>query len=156
MVKRSFKRLVWILEIGVVVNSLGCQGEPNDMVSAKGRVTCQGKPLSGVVLTMEPIGQTKGASISAPVIFGQFDIGSRIGLRQGTYQVRFSMIPDEIRASIPPNVSEFVPPRGAAVARRYDTDSQLSWTLNSGDANLQNFEIEILQPPRPQNNLNKP
>ena len=124
--------------------TVGCGKKPNQGVTASGTVTVGGDPLSGAVITLEPISGTTGPNASAPVLGGRFAINAEAGLHGGSYRVRVSMIPSGILGSIPNGAGFELPPDNAVIHPRYDADSDLTCQLNPGDQNEAEFVVEFL------------
>jgi len=122
----------------------GCQRSAGDGVAVSGVVEADGRPVSGVVITLEPIRGTTGPNASSAVFDGRFEIPSDAGLHGGEYRARFSMIPAELRASLPPEVAATLPPEGAAIDPAYDANSQLSCSVEYDRGDDSRFEIEFL------------
>ncbi len=123
---------------------VGCGDRPTGGVAAHGTVTVDGRPLSGAVITMEPIEGTKGPNASAPVFEGKFQFTQQAGLLGGTYLARVSMIPPELRSKLPPQQAATLPPKDAVISPDYDDRSSLRCELIQGQANELTFAVRFL------------
>ncbi|WP_404307104.1 hypothetical protein [Neorhodopirellula lusitana] len=123
--------------------SMGCSTDDSHTTTATGNVTCKGQPLSGVMITLQPIAPTTGPKASAPVFSGKFDFDKTTGLHGGSYRVRFSLMPTKIRKTIPVEHATGLPPDNAVIGDQYDERSNLTWELSVNQPNEKNFEIEL-------------
>ncbi|MCO8124155.1 hypothetical protein NHH03_20595 [Stieleria sp. TO1_6] len=133
-----------LLGIVTVLPLLGCTPSARPGVTTTGTVTVDGQPLSGAVLTLEPINETTGPNASVPVLGGRFEIDASAGLHGGDYRARVSMIPAEIRASIPATAGYELPPPSAVIDPAFDGDSQLKCHLTPDDDNPLEFAVRFL------------
>ena len=125
--------------------SAGCDADVDNGVKVSGTVTCDETPLSGAVITFEPIGETTGPNASVPIMDGKFEIDSDAGLHGGSYRVRFSMIPIELRRTFPPDQVAKLPPDDSVIRPDYDANSKQLCDLIAGQENSLEFAIEFLQ-----------
>ncbi len=133
----------WVVLICIAVG--GCNAPVQSVVTASGRVDVGGQPLSGGVVTLEPISPTTGPNASAPVFAGKFDVPATAGLHGGTYRVRVSMIPAEIRETLPTDQGFSLPPENAVIAPAFDADSRLTCELIPDQQNVLAFEVAFLK-----------
>jgi len=124
---------------------LGCETSSSVTTTATGMVMADGEPLSGAVITLEPMGKTTGPNGSAPVFNGRFEIGNDAKLQGGTYRVRVSMLPTEILESMRRSGVSETPPPGRVVAPAFDTDSVLTCELTRGPNDALTFDISFLK-----------
>ena len=127
---------------------VGCGDQNATAVTATGTVSVGNQPLSGAVITLEPIGNTTGPNASAAIFDGKFQFPADAGLHGGRYRVRFSMIPAGIIKTIPNDGSVRLPPADASIAPAYDLHSQLEWELLPQQGNESDFQVEFLRPSR--------
>jgi len=120
----------------------GCDSRSTPEVTAAGNVRIDGQPISGALITLEPLAPTTGPKASCPIFSGSFEFANEVGLHGGNYRVRFSLMPAEIRSSIPADHAEGLPPQDAVISDRFDSRSQLTWMLRPGQPNSMDFEIE--------------
>lgn len=123
---------------------LGCRSEPALSLSASGTVTADGRPLSGAVITFEPVSPTTGPNASVPVFDGKFVIPAEAELHGGTYRVRVAMIPAELRQNIPAEQAGSMPPDDAVIDPAFDADSTLTCELVADQANTLSFAVDFL------------
>ncbi len=128
-----------------VVTATGCGGDVAAGLTVSGTVTCEGKPLSGAVVTLEPLPGTTGPNASAPVLDGKFRVESDAGLHGGSYRARFEMIPIELRKAIPAEHAGNLPPDDAVIDPDYDANSKQTCKLVAEQENSLEFEIEFLK-----------
>ena len=124
---------------------IGCNTERRPAVNASATVTVRGKPLTGAIATLQPIGGTKGPNASVPIFGGHFDLGPEAKLIGGTYRVRFTMMPAGLRSEIPEDAGYEMPPDNAVIDPDFGRDSRLTWTLVDGQPNEQAFQIKFLK-----------
>ncbi|MCA9138410.1 MAG: carboxypeptidase regulatory-like domain-containing protein [Planctomycetales bacterium] len=141
---RSQRIPPWLLLCAAALVVLGCNRAEQTDVSVIGTVTAAGAPLSGAVITLEPIAPTGGPNASVAVFDGRFRIGSDADLRGGRYRARVSMIPIEIRQSIPANAVQSMPSGDVVIDPRFDANSELVCELNVGQANRLDFSVDYL------------
>jgi hypothetical protein len=144
----SASLVVVFLSIPLAFVLPGCDTEEAIGATARGMVNAKmsGKRadvVSGVMITLEPIGETTGPKASAPVFSGKFNFDAEAGLHGGQYRVRFSLMPPEIRNTIPTEHAAGLPADDAAVVAKYDSQSSLTWDLSPKQTNQREFEIEI-------------
>jgi len=145
MVIRS--RNVWqlFLTVSLLIASVpGCQPPEPSGVTASGTVSVGKQPLSAAVITLEPMRETTGPNASAAIFDGHFDFPPEAGLQGGSYRVRISLIPAELRRSLPPEQAAKAPPPEAVIAPKYDGESQLNCQLTPGEPNTLTFTVEFL------------
>lgn len=133
----------WISAFAILVALPGCRGNDQSTVSASGKVQVEGQDVSGLVITLQPIAPTTGPKATVPVFGGEFTIGPEAGLHGGQYRVRFSVMPAEILSQLPEDKRIGLVPAGQFVTRAFDVDSQLKWRLDRGEANENNFDVEL-------------
>ncbi|CAL1125475.1 unnamed protein product [Cladocopium goreaui] len=114
--------------------------------TASGTVSVEGKPISGMVVTLQPIGTTTGPKATAAIVNGNFTFDEKARLHGGQYLVRFTVMPSSLISRLPEEASETAVPAGSVVPRKYDIDSKLTWNLTPGAENTSTFEIELRQP----------
>jgi hypothetical protein len=134
----------------LLMATIGCHGQAGEGARVSGFVTAAGQPLSGAVITLEPLAGTTGPNASAPVLAGRFEITPAAGLHGGQYRVRFSMIPASlIPASLRANISTQAGLETSATEQMidpaFDAQSTLQCQLNRGDPNELNFEVKFLK-----------
>ena len=138
----------WLSIIGVLLIAMvqpGCNtAEEESFASATGLVLVDGEKLSGAVVTLEPIGTTRGPNASVPVLAGRFHVPYGDELQGGTYRVRFSMIPINLRSMIPDDGNYLLPPVDTVIAPDFDMNSQIIWELSLDELNEREFQIEII------------
>ncbi|TWT98391.1 hypothetical protein [Stieleria varia] len=122
----------------------GCTQKAVPAVTASGTVHVDGAPLSGAVITFEPLHGTTGPNASVPVFAGRFDVTTEAGLHGGRYLVRISLIPPEIRKTLPAEQSATLPPEDAVIDPEFDANSQLSCELKLNQTNPLAFDVEFL------------
>ena len=141
---RTSRCLTLLLLLSLQVALPGCwNGDENQTAAVSGRVLVDGSPLTGAVITFEPIEGTKGPKASAPVFGGSYRFETSASLRPGTYRVRISMLPTEIsrqlESSVPDQEQLTIPER--AISPAFDGLSQLTAKLESGENVLNAFEV---------------
>ncbi|TWU56811.1 hypothetical protein Poly51_27280 [Rubripirellula tenax] len=140
-----FNMPIWIALIGGIGICLtGCNPPPSPTLTASGTVVVRGKPLSGAVITLEPMRETKGPNASVPIFDGRFEVPADAGLHGGMYRVRIAMIPAEIRKAIPADQAKSMPPDDAMIDPAFDASSQLTCELKPDHANALAFAVEFL------------
>lgn len=126
-----------------VLMIIGCGQTQVDPATASGAVTSQGSPLSGALITLQPLQGTPGPTASAPILDGQFEFIPAHQLAGGTYRVRFMMIPAEVRAQLPLDQRQKFPPADAVIAPQFDARSQLQCQLQPGAHTELEFEVQL-------------
>jgi len=133
--------------VGLVAGMLlltGCGGEPQSSVAASGRVLVDGRPLSGAIITFEPMTGTTGPSASAPVFDGSFELTASSELQGGTYRVRIAMLPADLLRSLPPEQRLTLPPAGSMIDPAYDENSLMQCELTPGANDALEFSVQFL------------
>ncbi len=128
----------------LTASSFGCSGRTDTAsVVVFGSVTVAGQPLSGAVITFEPMEGTRGPKASNSVFNGQYRIDESAKLQPGKFRVRVSMIPPEMLKQLESTTSstEFKEAAGRAIAAPFDTDSQLTAQLSAGSENQVDFQV---------------
>ena len=133
------------LVLAVFLLTTGCTTPSQPNVTATGTVQVAGEPLSGAVITLEPMRNTTGPNASAPVFDGRFQVPASAGLHGGTYRVRVAMIPAEMLAKLPAEQAASLPPAGAVIDPLFDAESQLTCELKPYQANALAFAVEFLK-----------
>lgn len=136
--------VLFFVALPFVASTIGCQTKSEPVVTATGQVTADDEPLSGAVVTFEPIHPTTGPNASVPVFNGKFDLAANAGLHGGDYRVRIAMVPAEIRRGIPTDQVGWMPPDDAVIDPAFDADSNLSCTLKPDQDNVLSFQVEFL------------
>jgi hypothetical protein len=113
------------------------------LVSVSGQVTVSGQPLSGAIISWEPIQGTPGPKASAPVFNGAYEIAPSAKLYPGQYRVRICMMPAEMLNLIQSEEPFNLPPAGRAISREFDSDSQLTAELQLGTENRYDWEVKF-------------
>ncbi|MEM6365983.1 MAG: hypothetical protein AAF745_16260 [Planctomycetota bacterium] len=121
----------------------GCTQQSPKFAVADGKVAIGDSPVSGVVVTLQPIGSTTGRKASAPIFNGEFVFTEDSRLEGGRYRVRFSVMPEELLNGIPEPYRRGIPVSGQVVPLKFDTNSQITWELQAGGANSNAFQIEF-------------
>ncbi|MGB7327963.1 MAG: hypothetical protein WBD31_24020 [Rubripirellula sp.] len=142
MVNTRFLRLA--LLTACLFSLVGCGSDDQPSVTANGVLSVNGKPLSGAVVTLEPMSGTTGPNVSVPVFGGQFNVTANADLHGGTYRVRVAMIPRELCKGLPAEQLALLPPADAMIDPAFDANSQLVCELKPGQSNSLNFEVEFL------------
>lgn len=132
-----------VLLSAVVGVTLGCGGATPEYATVSGSVITDGRPVTGAVITFEPMGETGGPKASAAVIGGRYEISEDGRLEGGEYRVRISMMPDEFLTKLREEQPDAFPPPGSVIAREFDSASDLRRTLKQGEMNEHDFEIEL-------------
>lgn len=132
-----------VLMSSAVVLFVGCQRSSNRGTTVSGTVTVDHQPLSGAIITLEPLRGTTGPNASAPIFNGQFEVKPDANLHGGSYRVRISMVPANLLASIPGDGVVRLPPADRVISPYYDAESQLSCELDSGQMNQLQFNVEF-------------
>jgi hypothetical protein len=127
-----------ILLLALTLFLAGCGQQNSETVSVAGSVTIAGQPLSGAVITFEPLPGTPGPKASSVVLDGQYRIEPSAGLRPGQFRVRISMLPSEMLSSVAPDSAQLV------IAAEFDSNSQLSADLKTTEPNQADFQVEAL------------
>ncbi len=141
----TFPSVVGGVALAIGLMTSGCGAKSPSGVSAVGTVNVLGEPLSGAVITLEPIAGTAGTNASTSIFDGKFRFGPEAELEGGEYQVRFTMIPLGIREALPSEQLEQLPPRDAVIGPEYDGDSHLRCDLKPGQENVLKFDITFLK-----------
>jgi hypothetical protein len=140
-----------IFSVSIVLSMIlfvGCQRSSDLGTTVSGTVTVDNKPLSGAIITLEPLGGTTGPNASATIFNGQFEMNSSARLHGGSYRVRISMVPADLLATIPGDGVVALPPPDLVISPAYDADSQLSCELARGQNNPLQFNVEFSKPKR--------
>ena len=143
VIRKTFIRTAGIV-MPLMLMATGCGSPPAQGVTAKGDVTVGDDPLSGAVITLEPMRGTAGPNASAAILDGHFEFAADAGLRGGRYRVRISMIPAEIRKGLPPEFAGSMPSADAMIDPRYDGASELTCELTPDQTNKLTFTVEFL------------
>ena len=139
-------RLAWTavaLPVGSLLLAAGCGHSAPSHARVSGSVHVDGRPISGAVITFEPIEQTGGPKASAVILDGRYTIESASRLHGGRYLVRISMLPGELLTEIHSRVNDAFPPPGAEIASNYDSDSNLRCNLSIDQTNELDFEVRL-------------
>jgi hypothetical protein len=131
-----------ILAMQVVALS-GCQENTVDAVTVAGTVNCGGKPLSGAIVTLDPMAGTSGPIASSAVFDGKFAIAADSALHGGRYVVRFSMLPPEMRKKLPAEQAAKLPRECSVIGPEFDANSQLFCELAPNTKNELKFDIHF-------------
>ena len=142
MVRLSIRRPALYLLVLNAILLAGCRPaiEP---VTASGTVSVDGKPVSGLVVSLLPIGGTTGPKAISPVLNGSFTFDAEDRLHGGAYQVRFAVMPAMLLSQMPPEASQFAVSADQRVPPKFDIDSELTWEISPGADNTSTFEIEL-------------
>lgn len=132
-----------LLLSAVVGVALGCGGASPEYATISGRVTADGRPVTGAVITFEPTGETGGPKASAAVIGGRYEVSHDGRLEGGEYRVRISMMPDEFLTKLREEQPDAFPPQDSVIAPEFDSASDLRRALKHGEMNEHDFEIEL-------------
>lgn len=119
----------------------GCDGDRTEPATVTGTVTVAGAPLSGALITLQPIDGTGGPVASAPIWEGAFEFTPESELTGGSYRVRFMLLTPSIRQSLPAAQQAQLPPADAEIAPEFDTRSQLRCQLTPGANPPLDFEV---------------
>lgn len=138
-----------IVMLAVISNLLftsgGCELSTSiEPTLATGTVNADGKPLSGAVISLQPVGTTTGPNASTSVLNGKFEFGPVAELHGGTYRVEISILPSEILAKFPASQSADLPPAGSVIQRQFDADSILRCELLPGQTNRLEFNVKMI------------
>lgn len=133
--------LGWIV---LLVALAGCSSENEVGIAVRGKVTVGGQPLSGAVITLEPLRGTLGPNASASIFDGQFSFRPDAGMVGGRYRVRIAMLPTEILQALPADQREKLPKKNAVVDPNFDRNSNLVCELTRGQENVLEFDINFL------------
>lgn len=136
--------LIWLALCVSMPLLVGCGNDEIVGIAASGTVTVGDKPLSGAVVTLEPAKGTLGPNASAPVFDGKFKFSPDAGLRGGRYIVRVSMIPAELRESLPAAQLATMPASDAMIDPKFDANSTVDCELKSDAENVFQFTVEFL------------
>ncbi|MDV6030755.1 MAG: carboxypeptidase regulatory-like domain-containing protein [Phycisphaera sp. RhM] len=137
--------LATALVLAMMLLVTGCNSPSQRDVTAIGTVRVAGKPLSGAVITLEPMRQTTGPNASAPVFDGRFQVPASAGLHGGTYRVRVAMIPTELLAKLPSEQAAALPPADSVIDPSFDAESQLTCELKPDQPNTLAFAVDFLK-----------
>jgi hypothetical protein len=129
---------------GCAPSLVGCGQESASGVPAAGRIDVDGQPLSGAVVTFEPIGETTGPNASVAIWKGEFEVQPEAGLHGGNYRVRVSLLPPEVRSELPVDGAVELPPKDAVIDPAFDAQSQLTCELNTESDNRLQFSVRYL------------
>ncbi|MEM6474003.1 MAG: hypothetical protein AAF802_30920, partial [Planctomycetota bacterium] len=99
-----------VLMLCMFLATAGCSEATPGGVPVAGTVMVDGEPLSGAVITFEPKEGTGGPAASVPVFDGTFEVTADAGLHAGTFVVRVSLLPPEVRAALPGEQRSKCPP----------------------------------------------
>lgn len=135
-------RPVTVLAGIVFLTSLGCTNN-DPLVSVSGSVEVDGQPLSGANLSFDPQPGTSGPKITTAVFDGTYQIEESAGLQPGNYTVRITMIPRGILDNLPTDQLAKLPSPDAVVAKQFDTESELTATLDADDPNRCDFIVQF-------------
>ncbi|SRR6056297_3167031 len=127
----------------VVVTPIGCGRSEPAGVTGRGSVTVDGRPLVGAVITLQPIAPTTGPKATAPIFDGKFEIPRSAELHGGTYLVRFTMMPPELRRQLSVESNVRPPPEDAVIRSDFDSDSRLNWEILPDQENSRRFEVKF-------------
>lgn len=124
--------------------SMGCDRQGTTYsVSVTGRITVAGEPLSGAVITFQPIEGTSGPKASAPVFDGNYRIEPTAKLRPGTFLVRVSMLPPEMIKQLGPQLSidSAAVNSGRVIAAQFDSESKTTVELHDNVENEFHWQV---------------
>ncbi len=142
MVNISTSR-TWLWLVVLVALTLGGCQSSDEFATASGTVTVEGKPVSGVIIRLVPIAPTTGPKSATTVYNGAFSFDAEERLHGGEYRVRFSVMPANLRAQLPPEQFEGIVPADKSIAFEYDSKSEITWTITPGAENTSTFDIEL-------------
>jgi hypothetical protein len=114
-------------------------------VRVTGVVLADRKPLSGAVITFEPMYQTPGPKASSLIMNGRYQIDLAAGLQPGTHRVRISMLPPEINKRLDQAIGSQAAnhKKPTVIATKYDSDSHLTAKLSADKENQCDFSVEF-------------
>ena len=150
MAKQSKRQLILIVMPAWYVVALsallftGCREPNGSYAMVSGTVTVDGQPLSGAIVTFEPLDGTPGKNASASVFDGQFQISGDAQLHGGNYLARISMMPSGILRKLPDAQRQSLPPANSVIDPAFDSNSRLRCTLAPGQENSLAFQIHFL------------
>ncbi len=124
----------------------GCRNESrNRAVRVTGIITAEGKPLSGAVISFEPLELTPGPKASTLIMDGRYQFDLAAGLQPGTHRIRISMLPPEINKRLDEavGVTTVDTKKPPVIALKYDSNSQLTAKLSEDKENQCNFSVEF-------------
>jgi hypothetical protein len=113
----------------------GCGDAAPNLVAVSGSITLDGQPLSGAIVTFEPLPGTPGPKASALVVDGNYRIEPAAQLQPGSFRVRVAMLPAEMLKAVAPQAV------GRVVSPQFDADSKLSAQLEATAQNHADFAV---------------
>jgi hypothetical protein len=124
----------------------GCQVQQSPLgQSLSGSVVVEGQPLRLGLLTLTPLGSTKGPKIAAGITDGQFDIAADRGPWPGEYQAMITATPPDVEALVTGQGHEVIRQKAAepyrVIDRAFNTESTLRVTIQSGNENHSDFQV---------------
>ena len=133
-------RLLKLLLLPVLAMPLfiGCSGDGLGRVPISGEVTYDGQPVVDGVIRFEPQRGTNMPIVIEPVKNGRYTTDTTGGVPPGNYQVKIlSYHPDD-----PPPSGPTSPPRRQLLPKKYNSQSTLELTIETGQSELtQNFTL---------------
>ncbi|MCD0459882.1 hypothetical protein [Roseiconus lacunae] len=139
---RSLQRLS-LISAGLVLAVTGCNREERPVATGSGSVKADDKPVSGIIISLQPLPPTTGPKATAPVFNGKFEFGEQANLHGGKYRVRFTALPSSLLSQVPPESSEGIIAPGQSIHPDYDVNSTETWELKPGEENTADFEVEF-------------
>jgi len=138
------RALVWL---GLLIGQsamIGClSGQSKPSVAVSGQVSAGAQPLSGAVITFEPIEGPPGPKASAPIFGGSFRIESSANLHPGRFRVRIAMLTAEIANQL--HTSDFSRPtlrtQRREIASEFYGDSKVTVLLLAEVQNQPDLQV---------------
>jgi hypothetical protein len=122
----------------------GCGGSGPPRAAIHGRVTIADQPLAGGQIVFIPISPTTGPTVSAAIVNGEYKLDRRKGPVVGLNRVE---VRGDRPLGFPVDDEQAFAQRGGAplppdpVPATYNTNSQLSFDVKSGEDNVYNVPI---------------
>ncbi len=136
--------LATLVLLAMTVSLVGCGGGDGlDRQAVTGTVTLDGQPLATGLITFDPASATAETSTATEIVDGTYTFSSQNGPVPGDYRVVINSSGGE---SIEPPAGQapgdtFLPPPEEKVPAKYNSNTTLTATVESGSDEPINFEL---------------
>jgi hypothetical protein len=127
----------------ILVATLGCSSEPFERASAKGQVTFSGQPIAKGTIVFVPQGDKPGASATADVVDGKYELPKQRGPSVGTHRVEIlaTRVRGKQEAGMPYPPGTLVDMTEQYIPAQFNHQSTLKVEIKAG-ANQHDFKLE--------------